>query len=179
MQKHNSNRLQMNRLLNLDEIWSGLCTKNCTTLQSFAEPPRIPTFVSAARPHLFLDIRVRQRHNRRTRLDGPRRGPREFPCRAKSIPFLEIFRAEPLGDTNHANHIVLIRRLSDCCSIFLAAGMGETAAAKSSAPAPGNPIASNPLKIAQLAWYKANTTTTFAVGNEPNVGVVDFRGGLR
>ena len=106
-------------------------------------------------------------------------GLESFPAGPNPSPFLEIFRAEPLGDTNHANHIVLIRRLSDCCAVFLAAGMGETAAAKSSAPAPGNPIASNPLKIAQLAWYKANTTTTFAVGNEPNVGVVDFRGGPR
>src|SRR6202167_3797130 len=43
------------------------------------------------------------------------------------------------------------------------------AAARSGAPAAsGNPIAANPLKVALLDWYKANTTTTFTVGNEPN-----------
>ena len=44
------------------------------------------------------------------------------------------------------------------------------------APAPANPseqppthnwAAGNPLKIAQLKWYKANATTRFAVGSQP------------
>ena len=36
----------------------------------------------------------------------------------------------------------------------------------SGAPA-GNQSATNPLKVALLHWYKANTTTSFAVGSQP------------
>ncbi len=31
-----------------------------------------------------------------------------------------------------------------------------------------SPATANPLQVALLKWYKADTTTTFAVGNEPS-----------
>ena len=47
-------------------------------------------------------------------------------------------------------------------------GWAQTTATKSGQLAsPGAPAA-NPLKVALLHWYKANTTTSFTVGNLPD-----------
>ncbi|MGA8762531.1 MAG: hypothetical protein WB562_06540, partial [Candidatus Sulfotelmatobacter sp.] len=47
------------------------------------------------------------------------------------------------------------------------AGSAPTAP-QASAPAPAGSPPLNPLKVALLKWYAANTTTSFNVGNEPN-----------
>ncbi len=47
-------------------------------------------------------------------------------------------------------------------------GLAQTLAAQSDAPASSGPTAPNPLQVALLHWYKADTVTSFTVGNEPN-----------
>src|ERR1019366_6621642 len=50
--------------------------------------------------------------------------------------------------------------------LFVLMGQPQKAPSQSLPPA-GVPAASNPLQVALLRWYKANLTTSFAVGNQP------------